>query len=86
MSKNNVILAKLQNAYHAYNDRLRSEGKKLLGYKCPHCEAELETQRATRGDTWDTLATCPFCGGLYMRWTTHYSVRTQVPKPRRNEA
>lgn len=69
----------LMESYTEYNERLKAQGVKMLAYRCPKCGSEIETQRATRGETWDMLSTCPHCEALYMKVTTHTKVFARIP-------
>lgn len=69
-------MKKLMAQYLEYTARVKASGAKFLKFKCPHCSGEIETQRATRGDTWDSMTTCPHCEKMFYRSNTHYSVKT----------
>lgn len=70
----------LLDRYTAYNERLKAQGLKFLSFDCPKCGEGIETQRATRGDTWDTLSTCPHCEALFMKITTHKKAVGRLPQ------
>jgi hypothetical protein len=66
--------------HEQYIARAKLAGKRILTYKAP-CGHELETPAPEGGkDRWTTAATCPECGALYMKATTHNSVVvTEMP-------
>ncbi|HFX1466303.1 TPA: hypothetical protein ACID2X_005189 [Pseudomonas aeruginosa] len=69
----------LMQRYTEYNDRLKAQGVRFLASACPKCGGEIETERATRGQTWDTLSTCPHCEALFMKITTHTKAVGRIP-------
>lgn len=68
-------LARLKKDHDEYIARLKADGTQLLVYRVPCCNGELESRAAPTGAKWDTLATCPHCGTLYMKITTSWEVR-----------
>lgn len=70
----------LKEQHEQYIARAKLAGKRILTYKAP-CGHELETPAPEGGkDRWTTAATCPECGALYMKATTHNSVVvTEMP-------
>lgn len=72
-------LATLKQQHDAYNAKLRANGITLLSYRVPCCKATLESRAANPGETWDTLATCPECGALYIKISTDNEVKALIP-------
>lgn len=72
-------LAKLKAEYDDWTNKLKAKGIKFVPYKVPCCGGQLESRLASKGDVWDTLATCPHCGGLYMKITTSKKVTALKP-------
>jgi hypothetical protein len=75
-----ATLADLKRRGDAYNERLRAKGVTLLPYVVPCCGSTLESRAAEAGGRWDTLATCPECGGLYMKISTADKIEALVPE------
>lgn len=59
----------LKQRYSEYKDRLRASGVKLVSFDCPCCSEIIDTKPAPKGETWDTMATCPHCEGMYKLFT-----------------
>jgi uncharacterized Zn finger protein (UPF0148 family) len=70
----------LKQRYTEYNDRLKASGARMLSFNCPACSQSIETQAATKGDTWDTLSTCPHCEALFMKITTYKTAKGLIPR------
>ncbi|GGP27044.1 hypothetical protein [Silvimonas amylolytica] len=60
--------------YNEQNFKLRQRGIKLVPYKAPCCGATLEGQLAGLGEEWEAVSTCPECGELYMKYTSHTQI------------
>ena len=56
--------------YESYIAKLREQGRVLASYNCPACKNEIFTLAAPAGERWDTLAACPHCPELHMKFTT----------------
>lgn len=74
--------------YHEYNARLREQGTRMLTFQCPNqgCGNDIEVQAAPKGDTWDTLTTCPHCEQMFFRITHHDRVEALFPQRPTQEA
>lgn len=72
-------LADLKRKSDEFNARLRAKGVTLLSYVAPCCGSTLESRAAEEGGRWTTGATCPECGGMYMKITTADKVEALVP-------
>lgn len=59
----------LNQEYLAYIAKVRARGDELVQYKCPDCKEQIETRAAPMGEQWDTLAACPHCNELHMKYT-----------------
>jgi len=57
-------------AYQDFVDRYQAGGDPMLSLNCPHCQGSILTVPAPAGETWDTLSTCPHCGGIYFKVVT----------------
>jgi len=53
--------------YTQWLGRNLTEGRELVGYRCPHCESTLYALCPAVGDVTDSLASCPVCDGGYFR-------------------
>lgn len=62
---------------------LRSLGRKIVTYRAPCCGIELEGMTASDGDSWNTGATCPQCGGKYYKESTDHSIKATLTPARR---
>lgn len=67
-------LAKLKQQHDDYNARLQAKGITLRPYRAPCCGAVLWSRVANTGERWDTLATCPECGELYIKISTDAAI------------
>ena len=63
-------LTTLKQKHDDYNAKLKARGVKMLAYTVPCCNGQMEGRAAGAGEKWDSLATCPHCGELYMQITT----------------
>lgn len=71
----------MRQQYQAFISRVKERGGKVLMFSCPHCHEEIETPAAPLGHVWDSISTCPFCSGMFVKFATHSSVSTkQMPK------
>lgn len=66
----------------AYIRQLRSFGRTILTYRAPCCGVELEGMAATQGETWNTGATCPQCGGKYYKESTDEKITATLTQAR----
>lgn len=53
--------------YTQWLGRCITEGRQLVSYRCPHCEATLNSGCPPVGDAWDSLANCPVCDGMFFK-------------------
>ena len=72
-------LPELKRKHDAYNTRLKARGVALLTYTVPCCGGQLEGRPASPGEVWDTLATCPLCGALYVKISTAEAIAALAP-------
>lgn len=63
----------------AYIERAKAGGTKFVTYNCPRCGEHLETQQGNRGETWDTLCTCPYCDKMHFKITRYRTIEALVP-------
>ena len=63
-------LAKLRAKHNAYMFQWKASGRRTLAYTAPCCGATIETTAPPKGETWDSLATCPHCGELHFKVVT----------------
>lgn len=71
-------LEKLREAQADFVAGVRARGGEVVSYT-PPCGCEpIERTRPPRGQTWDTLATCPSCGSLHFLVMTHDSFRAKA--------
>lgn len=55
--------------YFDYIARLQKNGReKLVSYRCPDCRSEIEALVPSKGQTYDSVVECPYCG------KTHYKI------------
>lgn len=73
-------LSELKRKSDEYNARLKAKGIAMLAYRSACCSKTLESRAAPVGQRWDTLATCPECGALYMKVTTESRVQALIPE------
>lgn len=59
--------------------RLRANGIRTLRYQTPCCGKEMEDRAASKGQVWDTLATCPHCKALYIKTSTSARILASMP-------
>jgi hypothetical protein len=52
------------NRYELWLAAVRRSGEPRVTYACPHCKHSLVTLKPAAGVTWDSLSTCPYCGGM----------------------
>jgi hypothetical protein len=53
-----------------YIARIKAKGHRTLAYTVPCCGGAMEDLAAPAGQVWDSLASCPYCGTLYMKVTS----------------
>ncbi|OFC62605.1 hypothetical protein [Candidatus Erwinia dacicola] len=70
----------IKEKYAAFIKRVEGNGTATLGFYCPHCKSAILTLAAPAGETWDSMSTCPYCEGIFMKITTHTAVNIGVPK------
>lgn len=70
----------LKQKHEAYNDRLKAKGVQMLTCILPCCGGTLESRVGEPGRQWDTLATCPECGELFMKITTGTNLVALIPE------
>jgi hypothetical protein len=64
-------MSALREKYDAYMARWCADDRNTVCIICPHCHhAHACPAPDTPDETWDTLALCPDCEGMYMRITT----------------
>jgi hypothetical protein len=56
--------------HRQYIAACKVRGEKTLTYIPPCCGQSIEDRAANEGETWDTLATCPHCEGLFFKVAT----------------
>lgn len=75
-----MATATLFKQYTDYNDRLKSQGIKLISFNCPCCSKPIETMPAPEGDVWDSLSTCPHCDRMFMKITNGKNAEGVIPQ------
>ncbi|SMG60811.1 hypothetical protein SAMN03159353_103932 [Cedecea sp. NFIX57] len=73
--------ATTERRYLDFIARAKSNGAAMLSFHCPHCNSEILTPAAPVGDAWNSMSTCPYCEGLFMKVTTNHCVKTGVLSP-----
>ncbi|OVZ94895.1 hypothetical protein CBW58_02140 [Yersinia frederiksenii] len=68
----------MKQQYQAFIARVKERGRKVLKFSCPHCHEEIETPAAPQGDVWDSISTCPFCEGMFVKYVNHSSVTVRL--------
>jgi hypothetical protein len=69
---------KLLQEYRAYIAAQKAKGTKLRKYRAPCCGGELEDIVPPRGQVWDSMMCCPYCGGSFFRVSTNTKVTTEL--------
>lgn len=69
----------LKAQHDAYIAGVKARGEPTLTYQTPCCGNVMEDRAAPPGAVWDTLATCPHCGRLYMKITTAECITGSIP-------
>lgn len=69
----------LKQKHEAYIAKIKAGRGKTLTFKAPCCGAEIEDRAALKGETWDTLTTCPHCGELFMKVATSTKITGTIP-------
>jgi hypothetical protein len=64
-------LSELRKAHAIYIAKVKAAKKRVLAFTAPCCGGQIETPAAPPGARWDSLASCPHCGSLFMHITTH---------------
>ncbi|KPC53769.1 hypothetical protein [Amantichitinum ursilacus] len=64
--------------YLEQNFKLRQRGIRLVSYRVPCCGATLEGRLASAMEEWESVATCPECGELYMKYTTDRKISAEL--------
>ena len=58
---------------------VKKDGGILLKFQCPYCQEEIETLVAPGKAVRDSLTTCPYCQGTFMKIATATRVATAIP-------
>lgn len=53
--------------YDRYVDLLKLKGRQVITGVLPCCGNTLESEQPRKGEVWDSLTVCPFCGELIQR-------------------
>lgn len=69
----------LKQKHAEYIAKVKATGGKTLKYVTPCCGKGVEDPAAGKGETWDTLATCPHCEALYWKVTTSRKIVASIP-------
>lgn len=69
----------LKQKHEEYIAKVKANGGKTLTFKAPCCGKEIEDRAGVEGETWDTLASCPHCGALYVKITTATEITGSIP-------
>ncbi len=72
-------LATLRRDHNKFIALARSKRASILAFNAPCCFKQIETLAAPKGRTWDSLNTCPHCGSLFMKITTHDTAIGRIP-------
>lgn len=73
-------LTELKQRHAAWIARAKANGATILSYRVPCCDATMEDRAAGPGERWDILATCPHCGGLYLKISTADAITALLPE------
>lgn len=73
-------LTELRRRHDEWLAKAAARGDKLLTYKVPCCGGGMQDRAAPEGEVWDTLATCPHCGGHYLKITHHTFIEALRPE------
>lgn len=68
----------VQSQHQAHIAKLKAKGIAVGAYDPPCGCAPIETRIPDRGQTWDTMATCPTCLALHFRVATFDGVRVDA--------
>ena len=68
----------MKQEYQAFIAKVKAHGGRLLQFPCPCCHKEIETLAPSGRSVWDTLATCPFCEGTFIKVVTATGVQTDT--------
>jgi hypothetical protein len=71
-------LTELKQKHGEYIAKAKAKGMKTLTFRTPCCEKDVEDRAAPAGEKWDTLATCPHCGAMYMKISTAEAITAEV--------
>lgn len=71
----------LREQYKAWLAKWQAEGKPIRNYVAPCCRVTIATPAPPRGETWDSLTTCPDCGSLHFKVVTSSTVRAHLVSP-----
>lgn len=59
--------------------RWKAHGRPTQAFRTPCCNERLETTAPDdRREKWDSLTTCPYCGGMFMKVVTANSVSVRM--------
>lgn len=53
--------------YSRWLGRQLTSGVMVAGYDCPHCAVKLFSHVPAKGDSSDSLSTCPVCDKIYFK-------------------
>lgn len=69
----------LKAQHEQYIAGLREAGDPITQYLTPCCNKIVDCRAGVSGEIWDTLVTCPHCGGLHIRVTAPDAVVGVIP-------
>ncbi|WP_071598885.1 hypothetical protein [Erwinia tracheiphila] len=70
----------IKEKYSAFIERVKNNNVPILAFCCPHCKSAILTLAPPACETWDSMSTCPYCDGIFMKITTHTAVNIGVPE------
>ena len=70
-------------AHEQFMKKARIAGNKILGYTTPCCGTILDTVVPKDSRVWDSLTSCPHCGGLFMKVCDTNSVTVSIPRSKK---
>lgn len=66
----------LKDKYFSYIKRAEERLAPLTSFSCPKCHETIKTLSAPKGESWDSLCTCPFCEQVFIKRVTECKVET----------
>lgn len=66
----------LKDKYLSYIKRAEERLAPLISFQCPKCSETIKTLAAPKGETWDSLSTCPFCEQVFIKRVAETKVET----------